>query len=132
MKTFKEFQKVILEKSPGDFVGGRQNVPSNWQGDFLSKGKPNPMGKPNTLRMLTTNPAINSFLRSRAIQSTIPNSAAVVPGLAGGIVLSKLATRFGNWRRQQVQQRRDSMIAPQKGESGYYGPGQTAQIKPLR
>ena len=89
MKTFKEFQQIILEKSPGDFVGGRQYSPSSWQGNFLSKGKPTSVAKPNTLRMLTTNPGLNSFLQSRAraaLTPRMPNNAAVTIGLGLGQV----------------------------------------------
>jgi len=42
------------------------------------------------------------------------------------------ALNLAQQRRQAQQQRLNQLVAPQKGEPGYYGSGKPAQIKPLR
>lgn len=54
------------------------------------------------------------------------------PASMAASVAVPLALNMAQERRQAQQTRLNQLVAPQKGESGYYGSGKPAQIKPLR
>lgn len=82
------------------------------------------------IQFVQTHPATSAqYSRALAPRPTTPTSAAAMIGIGAGRALYDYGLKpLGQLRRQQVQQRKTSMVAPQKGESGYYGTGRVAKI----
>lgn len=116
MKTFREFMseadimRQMRAISYGSGAGARQSVP-----------------------FVQTHPA-RSAMYARAAKAlapkpTMPTSAAGMIGIGlGKGVLAPAAVALASRNRQQQVKKYTSMMAPEKGESGYYGTGRVAKI----
>lgn len=82
------------------------------------------------VQFVQTHPATSvQYSRAIAPKPTAPTSAAAMIGIGAGRALYDYGLKpLGQLRRQQVQQRKTSMVAPEKGQSGYYGTGRVAKI----
>ena len=113
MKTFREFMsesdimRQMRAVSYGSGAGARQSVP-----------------------FIQTHPARSMmYARALAPKPTMPTSAAGMIGIGlGKGVLAPAAVALASRNRQQQVKKYTSMIAPEKGEPGYYGTGRVAKI----
>lgn len=124
MKTFKQFiTEVDLSKT-----GMTRALQGVSYGQRYANTPRMPMVTTHAMAYL---PKFRALQAAQALKPVMPNSAVGMIGSGLGVVASKLATSVAQQRREAQQKRLTSMVAPQKGEPGYYGSAKPAQIKPL-